>query len=49
MSEPRPERGGKARRCVRAVPAAERALLDSRRALDSMWQDLELASREGAR
>jgi DNA-binding PadR family transcriptional regulator len=49
MSEPTAERGGKARRCVRVVPAGEQALLDSRRALDSMWQDLKLASGERAR
>ena len=49
MSEPTPERGGKSRRCVRVEPAGERALLDSRRALESMWGDLDLASREGAR
>jgi DNA-binding PadR family transcriptional regulator len=49
MSEPTPERGGKARRCVRVEPAGEQALLDSRSALESMWRDLDLASGERAR
>jgi PadR family transcriptional regulator, regulatory protein PadR len=43
MSEPTPERGGKARRCVRVEPAGERALLDSRRVLESMWEDLQIS------
>ena len=49
MSEPTPERGGKAKRCVRVEPAGKQVLLDSRRALESIWEDLDLASGERAR
>jgi PadR family transcriptional regulator PadR len=41
MSDPTPERGGKARRCVRLTPAAVDSLRLSRQALDSMWQGIE--------
>lgn len=49
MSDPTPERGGKAKRCVRVEPPGKQILLDSRRALESMWKDLDLASGERAR
>ncbi len=41
MSEPTPERGGKARRCVRLTPAAIESLRVSRHVLDSMWKGLD--------
>lgn len=44
MSEPRPERGGKARRVVDATPAGRRAVAATRDAFRSMWRGLEFAS-----
>ena len=41
MSDPTPERGGKARRCVRLTPAAMESLRTSRQVLDSMWKGLD--------
>ena len=41
MSEPTPERGGKARRCVRLTAAAIESLRVSRHVLDSMWKGLD--------
>lgn len=41
MSEPRPERGGKARRLVRVTEEGARALLVSRRLMDRMWSGLD--------
>jgi PadR family transcriptional regulator PadR len=41
MSDPTPERGGKARRCVRLTPAATDSLRTSRQVLDSMWKGLD--------
>jgi PadR family transcriptional regulator, regulatory protein PadR len=41
MSEPLPERGGKARRCVTVEPAGLEALRESRRMLDGMWKGME--------
>ncbi|MGH7481950.1 MAG: PadR family transcriptional regulator [Longimicrobiales bacterium] len=43
MSEPTPERGGKARRCVKVEPAGLDALRESRRVLDDMWRGLDPA------
>lgn len=43
MSEPTPERGGKARRCVRIEAEGIRLLRESRRALDRMWSGLDPA------
>ena len=43
MSEPTPERGGKARRCVEIEPEGLRLLRESRRALDRMWSGLDPA------
>ena len=43
MGEPSEERGGKARRLVRVRPEGRRLLLGSRRAMDAMWQGLDLA------
>lgn len=41
MSEPRPERGGRARRYFKLTPRAMTALRASRRARLTMWQGLE--------
>ena len=35
-----PQRGGKARRCVKITPTGLQALRDSRHALDQMWRGL---------
>lgn len=43
MSEPSPERGGKPRRCVKAMPAAIRLLRESRRVMDGLWEGLDPA------
>ena len=44
MGEPTEARGGKARRLVRVLPEGRRLLLDSRRAMDAMWQGLDAPS-----
>jgi PadR family transcriptional regulator, regulatory protein PadR len=41
MSAPTPERGGKARRCVRVTRAGFASLRTSRQMLDSMWKGLD--------
>ncbi|MEQ8330289.1 MAG: helix-turn-helix transcriptional regulator [Longimicrobiales bacterium] len=41
MSEPTGERGGKARRCVRVEPEGRELLLESRRTMERMWDDLD--------
>lgn len=41
LGDPRPERGGKARRHVRIAPQGARAVHESRSALESMWGDLD--------
>jgi PadR family transcriptional regulator PadR len=41
MSAPTPERGGKARRCVRVTPTGIESLRASRQAIDSMWKGLD--------
>lgn len=41
MSDPTPERGGKARRCVNVEPEAIRLLRETRRAMDRMWGELD--------
>src|SRR5215510_14753563 len=41
LTEPTPERGGRAKRCYRVTKPALAALRDSRRALLSLWQGLE--------
>jgi DNA-binding PadR family transcriptional regulator len=43
-SDPTPERGGKARRCVRLEAEGVRALREARRAADRMWQGLDPAT-----
>lgn len=43
MSEPRPERGGKPRRCVRVEPEALELLRESRRMMDAMWEGIDPA------
>lgn len=47
MSEPRPERGGKARRVVRATPSGRAAVVATRDAFRSMWQGVEVAGEAG--
>ena len=49
MGEPTPERGGKARRCVRLEPEAVELLVESRRAMERMWGDLDPETLERAR
>jgi len=43
LSEPIAERGGRAKRCYRVTKPALAALKNSRRALISLWDGLELA------
>jgi len=43
MGDPTPERGGKARRCVRIEPEGLRLLRESRRVMDQMWRGLSPA------
>jgi DNA-binding PadR family transcriptional regulator len=43
MSDPTPERGGKARRCVKVEPEGLDALRESRRMLNRMWRGLDPA------
>ena len=45
MSAPTPERGGKARRCVKVTPAGLESLRTSRQVLDSMWKGLDRSLR----
>ena len=45
MSDPTPERGGKARRCVKVTQAGLRAVRDARHAMDRMWKGLDVTSR----
>lgn len=49
MGEPTGERGGKARRCVRVEPEGVKLLAKARRAMDSMWGELDPAAVDGAR
>ncbi|HVL67386.1 MAG TPA: PadR family transcriptional regulator [Vicinamibacterales bacterium] len=41
MSESTPERGGKARLCVKVTRAGVESLREARRALDGMWKGLD--------
>jgi DNA-binding PadR family transcriptional regulator len=41
MGLPTPERGGKARRCVRVTRAGVESLRESRQAIDRMWKGLD--------
>jgi DNA-binding PadR family transcriptional regulator len=41
LSDPTPERGGKARRCVTVTRAGLASLRESRRAIDRMWKGLD--------
>lgn len=43
LTEPRPERGGRAKRCYLVTRPAKAALRASQRALVSLWEGLELA------
>src|SRR5688500_3943619 len=45
MSDPTPERGGKARRCVKVTQAGVRAVRDARHAMDQMWKGLDATLR----
>lgn len=47
MSDPTPERGGKARRCVKVTPAGLDSLRASRHVLDRMWKGLDPHLRSG--
>ena len=42
FSDPTPERGGRSKRYFKVEPAAVRALRESRDALTSMWEGLEI-------
>ena len=44
MGEPTAERGGKSRRYAKLPPAGARALRESRRAAERMWQGLDPTS-----
>lgn len=41
MSDPTPERGGKARRCVKVTRAGLTILRESRQVIDRMWKGLD--------
>jgi DNA-binding PadR family transcriptional regulator len=41
MSDPMPERGGKARRCVKVTRAGLEMLRESRQVIDQMWKGLD--------
>ena len=41
MSDPTPERGGKARRCVKVTRAGLAMLRESRQIIDQMWKGLD--------
>jgi DNA-binding PadR family transcriptional regulator len=43
LTDPTPERGGRAKRCYKVTKPAMTALKQSRRALVSLWDGLELA------
>jgi DNA-binding PadR family transcriptional regulator len=49
MSEPTGERGGKARRCVRVEGEGLELLREARRAMESMWSDLDAGIVEAAK
>ena len=42
-SDPRPERGGKARRYVRVLPKGVRMVRETRAAFEQMWADVDMA------
>jgi PadR family transcriptional regulator, regulatory protein PadR len=42
LSEPVPERGGRARRCVRVEPDGLRQLRESRAMMDALWSGVEM-------
>jgi PadR family transcriptional regulator, regulatory protein PadR len=42
LSEPVPERGGRARRCVRVEPEGLRQLRESRDMMDALWRGVEM-------
>lgn len=45
LSDPTPERGGKARRCVKVTRAGLDSLRATRKVIDQMWQGLDLGLR----
>jgi DNA-binding PadR family transcriptional regulator len=47
MSDPTPERGGKARRCVTVTADGLESLRTSRQVLDRMWKGLDPGLRTG--
>lgn len=49
LSEPRPERGGRARKHFRLRPAGTRALEDARGAMARMWDGVDLPTDAEAR
>ena len=49
MSDPTPERGGKARRCVKVTDAGLESLRASRQVLDRMWKGLDPSLRGNRR
>lgn len=48
MSDPTPERGGKARRCVQVTPEGIHLLRESRLAMDRMWGGLDSVLEEAS-
>lgn len=46
MSDPTPERGGKARLCVKVTRAGLASVREARQAMDRMWQGLDPALRK---
>lgn len=42
LGEPVPERGGRARRCVRVEPEGLRQLREARAMMDALWSGVEL-------
>jgi PadR family transcriptional regulator, regulatory protein PadR len=42
LSEPLPERGGRARRCVRVEPEGLRQLRESRDMMNALWRGVDL-------
>jgi DNA-binding PadR family transcriptional regulator len=43
LTDPTPERGGRAKRCYRVTEPAMAALRESKRALVNLWEGLELS------
>ena len=43
LTDPLPERGGRARKCFALTPPGTRQLLEARAAFDRLWEGLDLA------